>query len=48
MKEDNLLCVKNRFRLQTTDSNHGEKIYLNLAKDLAVTDINSGSLTEGV
>lgn len=40
MKEDNLLCVKNRFRLQTTDSNHGEKIYLNLAKDLAVTDIN--------
>lgn len=40
MKEDNLLCVKRKFRLQTTDSNHGEKIYSNLAKDLAVTDIN--------
>ncbi len=29
MKEDNLLCVKKRFRLRTTDSNHGEKIYPN-------------------
>ena len=40
MREDNLLCMKKRFRLQTTDSNHSEKIYLNLAKDLIVTDIN--------
>jgi putative transposase len=40
MKEDNLLCVKRRFRLQTTDSNHGEKIYQNLARDLKVTGIN--------
>jgi putative transposase len=40
MQEDNLLCMKRKFRLQTTDSNHGEKIYLNLAKDMAVTDIN--------
>lgn len=40
MKEDNLLCVKRRFRLQTTDSNHGEKIYPNLARDLKVTGIN--------
>jgi putative transposase len=40
MKEDNLLCVKKRFRLRTTDSNHGEKIYPNLARDLKVTDIN--------
>ena len=40
MKEDNLLCVKRKFRLQTTDSNHGEKIYLNMAKDLDVTGIN--------
>lgn len=40
MKEDNLLCTKSRFRLQTTDSNHGEKIYLNLAMDLEVTNIN--------
>jgi len=40
MKEDNLLCVKRRFRLQTTDSNHREKIYPNLARDLKVTGIN--------
>jgi transposase InsO family protein len=40
MKEDNLLCVKRRFRLQTTDSNHGEKIYPNLARDLKVAGIN--------
>lgn len=40
MKEDNLLCVKKRFRLRTTDSNHGEKIYPNLVKNLKVTGIN--------
>ncbi len=40
MKEDNLLCVKRSFRLRTTDSNHSEKIYPNLAKNLKVTDIN--------
>ena len=40
MKEDNLLCVKKRFRLRTTDSNHGEKIYPNLARDLRITGIN--------
>ena len=40
MKEDNLICVKKRFKLQTTDSNHGEKVYLNLAKNLEVTGIN--------
>lgn len=40
MKEDNLLCVKRRFRLQTTDSNHGEKIYPNLARYLKITGIN--------
>jgi len=40
MKEDNLICVKKRFKLQTTDSNHGEKVYPNLAKNLEVTGIN--------
>jgi transposase InsO family protein len=40
MKEDNLLCVKKRFRLMTTDSNHGEKMYPNLARDLKVIGIN--------
>jgi len=40
MKEDNLICVKKRFKLQTTDSNHGEKVYPNLAKNLEVIGIN--------
>lgn len=40
MREDNLLCVKKRFRLCTTDSNHGEKVYLNLAGDMEVTGLN--------
>ncbi len=40
MKEDNLLCVKKRFKLQTTDSNHGEKIYPNLARYLKIIGIN--------
>ncbi|CAD6494539.1 MAG: HTH-like domain protein [Candidatus Argoarchaeum ethanivorans] len=40
MKEDTLVCVKKRFRLITTDSNHGEKVYKNLAKNLKVTHIN--------
>ena len=40
MREDNLLCVKKRFRLCTTDSNHGEKVYRNLARDIEVTGLN--------
>ena len=40
MKEDNLLCVKRRFKIQTTDSNHGEKVYPNLARYLKVNCIN--------
>ena len=40
MREDNLLCMKKRFGIKTTDSKHDEKIYLNLAKDLQVTGIN--------
>lgn len=40
MKEDNLICVKKRFKLQTTDSNHGEKVYPNLARYLKITSIN--------
>jgi putative transposase len=40
MKQDNLLCVRKRFRLCTTNSNHGMPVYDNLAKDLRVTGIN--------
>jgi transposase InsO family protein len=40
MKEDNLISVRKKFKVQTTDSNHGEKVYPNLAKNLEVTRIN--------
>jgi putative transposase len=40
MREDNLLCVRKRKFVVTTDSNHGRRIYPNRARDLVVTDIN--------
>lgn len=40
MREDNLLCVKQLFKPTTTDSNHGFRIYPNLAADTEVTALN--------
>jgi len=40
MREDNLLCVRQRKFLVTTDSNHGRRIYPNLAPDLLLTGVN--------
>jgi len=40
MRQDNLLCVRKRYRICTTDSNHDERVYENLAKGLRVTGIN--------
>lgn len=40
MRQDSLLCVRKRYRVSTTDSNHGERVYENLAKGLRVTGIN--------
>ena len=37
MREDNLLCVRKRKFVVTTDSNHGRKIYPNLAHGVAPT-----------
>ena len=37
MREDNLLCARKRKFVVTTDSNHGRRVYPNLARDLAVT-----------
>jgi len=37
MKEDNLLCVKKKFRPVTTNSNHSLMKYPNLIKDLEIT-----------
>lgn len=40
MRENNLLCKKQRKWITTTDSRHSFKIYPNLIKDLVVTKIN--------
>ena len=40
MREDNLLCVRKRKFVVTTDSNHGRRIYPNRARDLVLTGIN--------
>ena len=40
MREDNLLCVRRRKFLVTTNSNHGRKIYPNMARDLVLTGVN--------
>jgi putative transposase len=37
MREDNLLCVRKRKFIVTTDSNHARRIYPNLARDLVLT-----------
>ena len=44
MREDNLLCVRKRKFVVTTDSNHGRKVYPNLAREMVLTaSINSGA-----
>jgi putative transposase len=40
LREDNLLCVRQRKFVVTTDSNHGRKVYPNLAADLVLTGID--------
>jgi putative transposase len=40
MREDNLLCVRKRKFLVTTDSQHGRKVYPNLAKNTVVTGLD--------
>ena len=37
MREDNLLCVRKRKFVVTTDSNHTRKVYPNLAPDMILT-----------
>jgi transposase InsO family protein len=37
MREDNLLCVRKRKFIVTTDSKHGRKVYPNLAQDMILT-----------
>lgn len=40
MREDNLLCVRRRKFLVTTDSNHSRKVYPNLARKLVLSGVN--------
>jgi putative transposase len=40
MREDNLLCVRRRQFVVTTDSNHGRTVYPNLARELVLTGVN--------
>ena len=40
MREDNLLCVRKRKFVVTTDSHHGRRIYPNLAGDMELTGID--------
>jgi len=37
MREDNLLCLRKRRFIATTDSNHGLRVYPNLARDMVLT-----------
>ena len=40
MREDNLLCARKRKFVITTDSNHGLRVYPNLAPELTLTGVN--------
>ena len=40
MREDNLLCVRRRKFVITTDSNHDRRIYPNLARELVLSGVN--------
>jgi hypothetical protein len=40
MREDNLLCVRKRKFVVTTDSNHGRRIYPNRARNMSLTSID--------
>jgi putative transposase len=40
LREDNLLCVRKRKFLATTDSHHGRRVYPNLAGQMSLTGIN--------
>src|SRR5262245_635691 len=40
MREDNLLCVRKRKFVVTTDSNHSRKLYPNLARQMSLTGVD--------
>jgi putative transposase len=40
LREDNLLCIRKRKFVVTTDSNHGRKVYPNLARTMLLTGVD--------
>src|SRR5258708_19863470 len=40
LREDNLLCLRRQAFVRTTDSNHSLTVYPNLARGLALSNIN--------
>ncbi len=40
MREDNLLCLRRRKFVVTTDSSHNFRVYPNLAKEMELTGID--------
>jgi putative transposase len=40
MREDNLLCVRKRKFVATTDSHHGRKVYPNLTREMVLTGMD--------
>ena len=40
MREDNLLCLRKRKFVTTTDSHHGRKVYPNLAREMVLTGMD--------
>ena len=40
LREDNLLCIRKRKFLVTTDSNHGRRVYPNLARTMVLTGVD--------
>jgi len=40
MREDNLLCLRKRRFMVTTDSNHALPVYPNLARDMVLTGVD--------
>jgi len=40
LREDNLLCIRKRKYVATTDSNHTRRVYPNLAKQMTLTGID--------
>lgn len=46
MRQDNLLCLKKRFKPITTDSSHGLPVYPNLLKNIKITGLNQAWVSD--